>query len=235
MKIIAHRCGDTEYPEETIDAARHALALGADYLEIDLRSTVDRSLVVVHDDNLLRLFGVDKRIEEIGDAEFRMLRYIESDLQRPRFFSEFIELQMSPLLLHIKQGGGNLTSLFELLTLFDYGGRVVFGVATLEDLMQVKNKNSSYSVLAFMRHSDEWKSYLDAGANFIRIWDDWVTSAIVNRIHENGKEVWVMTGEPSVEGVGITNPQRLWELRRMGIDGVLVNNVELAIEVLKKT
>ena len=51
--IIAHRGDVTSAPENTIPAFRRALDLGADGIELDVRLTRDKQLVVFHD----RLLG----------------------------------------------------------------------------------------------------------------------------------------------------------------------------------
>lgn len=51
---IAHRGARSLAPENTLPAARKALALGADLWELDVAVTADRQLVVLHDDTLTR-------------------------------------------------------------------------------------------------------------------------------------------------------------------------------------
>jgi glycerophosphoryl diester phosphodiesterase len=232
MKIIAHRCGDTRFPEGTIDAARYSLKVGADYLEMDVRFTATGGSVVAHDENLQRLFGSEKRIAEIDDETFRTLRYDGSEQHRPHFFREFLEAGLAPLLLHIKEGSARLTQLIKQINRFDYGQRVVFGVRTLDDLQLAKSENPACAVLAFMSQADEWSGFVDAGADIVRLWDSWVTAGLVEDIQGGGRQVWVMTGQPSVERVGITTADRLLELQRLGVDGVLVNDVPLAVRTL---
>lgn len=61
---IAHR-GDNElgkYSEHSFAAYDRAAIEGANYLELDLQQTKDGILVVSHDDNLSRVFGIDKSI-----------------------------------------------------------------------------------------------------------------------------------------------------------------------------
>ena len=89
----------------------------------------------------------------------------------------------------------------------------------------------THSVLSFMTGADEWKDFADAGADIIRLWDDWVTLDLVERIQGCGREVWVMTGRPSVREVGITTTYRLRELWQLGVEGVPVSDLPAAVTV----
>lgn len=51
---IAHRGASGHAPENTVTACRHALAMGADFIEMDVRRTSDGWIVAFHDDNLER-------------------------------------------------------------------------------------------------------------------------------------------------------------------------------------
>jgi glycerophosphoryl diester phosphodiesterase len=53
-EVTAHRGGSDERPENTMDAFRNAVAVGADMVEFDVRSTSDHRLVVLHDRTLNR-------------------------------------------------------------------------------------------------------------------------------------------------------------------------------------
>ena len=49
LEVVAHRGATTEAPEHTLAAYRHAAAIGADGVEVDVRLTRDGVLVCVHD------------------------------------------------------------------------------------------------------------------------------------------------------------------------------------------
>lgn len=55
---IAHRGASSLAPENTLAAARRALAAGADLWELDVSVTADGELVVLHDDSLVRTTNV---------------------------------------------------------------------------------------------------------------------------------------------------------------------------------
>jgi glycerophosphoryl diester phosphodiesterase len=53
-EVVAHRGATTEAPEHTLAAYRHAAAIGADGVEVDVRMTRDGVLVCVHDRRIQR-------------------------------------------------------------------------------------------------------------------------------------------------------------------------------------
>ena len=48
--IIAHRGLSSLYPENTLIAFKKAMALGVDFIELDVYASRDGELVVIHDD-----------------------------------------------------------------------------------------------------------------------------------------------------------------------------------------
>jgi glycerophosphoryl diester phosphodiesterase len=62
--VIAHRGARSLAPENTLAAARKALAAGADMWELDAAVTADGQLVVVHDDTLERTSDVARLFPE---------------------------------------------------------------------------------------------------------------------------------------------------------------------------
>ena len=68
---IAHRGGAGERPESTLEAFRHALAAGADVLELDVHLSRDREVIVCHDADLKGVSGEEGRIAELTGTEIR--------------------------------------------------------------------------------------------------------------------------------------------------------------------
>lgn len=61
---IAHRGASAYAPEHTAEAIERALALHADYIELDIRQTCDGRLVNLHDATLQRTTDVEKRFPD---------------------------------------------------------------------------------------------------------------------------------------------------------------------------
>jgi glycerophosphoryl diester phosphodiesterase len=73
--ISCHRGDHTHAPENTLKAYENAIKAGADYVEIDLRTTVDSQLVIMHDATVNRMTngtGLVKDIRYDSLSRFRV-------------------------------------------------------------------------------------------------------------------------------------------------------------------
>jgi glycerophosphoryl diester phosphodiesterase len=77
-RIFAHRgfAADHAAAENTIDAFRAALKLGATHLESDIQVTKDGVPLLFHDDDLLRVAGLPRKINELRIEEVLGLKLI---------------------------------------------------------------------------------------------------------------------------------------------------------------
>src|SRR5437762_13585732 len=70
---IAHRGANRVAPENTLPAFEAAIALGCDYVEIDVRATRDGQLVLLHDSTVDRTTDGSGRVAEMNFAAVRAL------------------------------------------------------------------------------------------------------------------------------------------------------------------
>ncbi len=69
--LIAHRGASAYEPENTLAAFRKAIDMGCDAIEFDVRFTKDGIPIVIHDEDLKRVTGVNKRVRELTLDEIR--------------------------------------------------------------------------------------------------------------------------------------------------------------------
>jgi len=67
--VYGHRGARGEAPENTIAGCRHAVSRGVRHIEIDLRLSSDRQLVVIHDDKLVRTAAVAGKVGDYSARE----------------------------------------------------------------------------------------------------------------------------------------------------------------------
>lgn len=71
--VMAHRGGSRRWPENTMLAFQHAADLGVDGLELDVHSTADGVLVVIHDDHVDRVTDGHGFVHDLTLAELKQL------------------------------------------------------------------------------------------------------------------------------------------------------------------
>jgi glycerophosphoryl diester phosphodiesterase len=72
--VIAHRGDHVEVPENTLAAYEKAIRHGADYVEIDLRTTKDGKLVIMHDASVDRMTNGKGKVQDLEYAAIRQLK-----------------------------------------------------------------------------------------------------------------------------------------------------------------
>ena len=71
--VFAHRGGGGLFPENTLEAFEYSARMGADVLELDVHSTADGALVVMHDGSVDRTTSGRGRVSEMTLAELKTL------------------------------------------------------------------------------------------------------------------------------------------------------------------
>lgn len=234
MKIIAHRCGPTVYPEQTITSARFALYCGADMVEVDVRYTKDKKIACSHDANVRRVFGVDKRVCDMTAEEYLSLRQAKDPSFGSHLLEHYLACGVKPLLIHVKEVEV-IPELLDMLARYDYLDDVVLGVMKAEAVREVKNYSKSIKVLAFMPGVEQIPQFVEAGADYIRLWEYWMTDDTVSAVRAHPVGLWIMIGKDVLDSdVGVTTPEGLDKVLSYGVDGVLINDTGLLQEALIK-
>ena len=69
--VIAHQGGNLVRPDNTMMAFEYAVELGVDVLEMDIHSSADGELVVIHDDTVDRTTDGNGRVNDLTLAELK--------------------------------------------------------------------------------------------------------------------------------------------------------------------
>jgi len=81
--VIAHRGDHTSAPENTLAAYQNAINDGADFIQIDLRTTKDSQLVIMHNENLNNMTGYD------GEVKITSFKVLKTKKVRDAFYTEW--------------------------------------------------------------------------------------------------------------------------------------------------
>ncbi|EAR24083.1 putative glycerophosphoryl diester phosphodiesterase [marine actinobacterium PHSC20C1] len=236
-RVLAHRGLATEAPENTMLAFAKAVAVGAQYIETDVHSSLDGVAVVSHDSTLHRVAGRDLAVDKLTMAELRRI-----DLGDGQGFCSLAEaLDAFPetrFNIDVKSSGAVLPTVRAirdltatervLVTSFDEKRRA----ATAAQLPGVA---SSASARRFMVALLSAKTGISpamrrslAGLVAIQVPEKALglrvtTQRMIQRVHNLGLEMHVWT---------INEPQRMRHLLDLGVDGIVTDRADLALEVV---
>jgi glycerophosphoryl diester phosphodiesterase len=73
VQLVCHRTANRDVPENTLESLAYAARMGCDVVEIDVRRTLDGTLVLNHDDMLERLTGGMGNVELTPMDELELL------------------------------------------------------------------------------------------------------------------------------------------------------------------
>lgn len=218
--IAAHRGGmDSGHPENTIPAFRQAAAVGAAIIELDLRTTRDGHLVVLHDPTVDRTTDGRGAVHRLDLDAIRRLD-AGNGVRVPTLLEtlEAVRPLNVDLLLDLKTGPGlNHELLARAVAEYPQPERVVFGVRSLHDYRALRARLPAARFLGFVKNPDAIAEFLAAGIDAIRAWPRWLDRdpGLIARVHDTGARVWVTAGAASV--------RELADLAALGVDAVLTD------------
>ena len=119
IKTIAHRGYVAKGVENSIEALEGAAEVGADYVEFDIILTKDNKFVVMHDYNLKRLAGLNKRVQDMNFDEVVGLTIKQGDYTSKipsleEFVNKAKELNMK-LVIELKPHGAEPSNYIDIL------------------------------------------------------------------------------------------------------------------------
>lgn len=231
-EITAHRGSSVTAPENTIPAIEKAMEEMADSVEIDVQMTSDGVIVLGHDASLKRVAGVNRSIASMTFAQLEQLdvgSWFSKSYEGTRIpaLSEVLELcsQKIGLNIEIKYVGKNSElpeKTAEMIKAYGMENQCVVTSTNLPYLRRVKavlpEVRTGYIISAAYGNF-----YSSEDVDFISIRSGFVTSALMQNAHEQGKAVYAWT---------VNSKSELERLTLLGVDGIITDRPILAREIV---
>lgn len=235
MKLIAHRGASLEAQENTLAALELGAAYGAFAVECDPRYTADRQLVLFHDGDLDRIAGDPRHIRELTLAELRdvltesgkMLTTLDDVVSGYRGKSAVLFDLPYPALDE---------AMFAKIAAAPF--RSIVGVHDLMEMELARKYFTRENILAFLYKPELAADFTAAGAGIVRLAEKWLPEHPVSEIRKQipaDCEIWIMSNDQSGHPFFCMNgsPEALKRYRGMGADGVLLNDIAMAVKLQK--
>jgi glycerophosphoryl diester phosphodiesterase len=118
--VIAHRGNHVAAQENTLAAFQNAINVGADYVEIDLRTSKDSQLVIMHDGTVNRMTNGIGKVSDLTWAELKQLNVIEKNHpewpeQSIPLFSEVLKLCKGKINIYLDFKNADVNASYQAL------------------------------------------------------------------------------------------------------------------------
>jgi len=233
VEVTAHRGSSRNAPENSLSAIRQAIRDGADFAEIDVQETSDGVVVLLHDDDLMRVAGVSRKIWETSYAEIE-------NLDAGSWFSPQFAGEKIPTLAEAIQAAGDQIKLnIELKfnghddrlaervvrTIQDHGfqSRCVLSSLSYPRLMEAKRLEPRIPVghIVFKTVGDVTRFDVD----FLSMKSDLVDEALVSTARKADKQIHVWT---------VNDPRRMTAFIDLGVNNIITDEPAELVGILEQ-
>ena len=232
--LIAHRGGAALAPENTLAAFRNAVdSWGADMLEMDVRSTRDGEVVVIHDDTVDRTTDGSGRVADLTAAELAALD--AGSWKSPSFAGERVPTLEACLSLlsgmvrinmELKAADPRLAALAaEAIEARSLQLQTMVSSFHLELLVEARRRLPEVWIHHFFERQppgDFWEGYGHA-LDSVGVHKDVLTAEVIRWCHAAGKPVWVWT---------VDDPDEAVRFAAMGVQSITTNDPARMLHVL---
>lgn len=230
--VSAHRGDSVTTPENTMIAFESAIENQADYIELDVQQTKDGVIVVMHDSNLTRTVGINKDIwqvtyEEIKDLDAGSWFNKEFADARIPTLEDVLELCKGEIKLNIElKPTGHEVDFEKCVVDLVYDNQFeedcVIASMNYKALKRVKEYAPEIKTLLVTTVAyGEMENMEYADAFSIEAY--FATNNMVNKLHEQGKEVYAWT---------VNTEEGIQEMIDVGVDNIITDNPVLARELI---
>ena len=205
IKTIAHRGYVEKGVENSIEALEAAAKAGVDYVEMDVLMTKDNKFIVIHDYNLKRLAGINKKVQDMTYNELVGLPISQSGhTSRIPSFEEYVkrakELNIK-LVVELKPHGGepnNYVDIFiEKVKELDIENNYKYMSLDLKVMEELESKAPQLEtgyIIPF-----QFGKFSDNNVDFFAIEDFSFSNTLVEQAKSQNKSVYVWTiNDPSL-------------------------------------
>jgi hypothetical protein len=183
-QVVAHRGASAIAPECTVACLLAAIETGATAIEVDVRTTKDGQLVILHDSTVDRTTNGSGKINELTWAQVRGLdagswfdpKFSDQRVPRLRDVLKVAKGRID-ILLDLKETSAEFAkSVTHEVNSFGVPQETIIGVRTIEHAKYFRTGIKKARQLALPANVGLIEQFADAKVDMIRIWPKWLKS-----------------------------------------------------------
>ncbi|PSH60866.1 glycerophosphodiester phosphodiesterase [Phyllobacterium sophorae] len=228
--VIGHRGTPIVVLENTRESFLRAMSGGADVVETDVHVTADGKAVCLHDDDLLRVAGVDVKIEKLTLAE------AQTHFPALLLFSDFLDLtQNFPVIVDVKNATtADLDVFVPQVKAHGAIGRSLFSAYTPAIARLIKQRCADATIGTFFPEGgDCLEEAKQVGATWIRVLPKDYRPETIQGIHDQGFGT-IAVAAPLSSFKTASDTKAFEHIAQLGIGSVITDTPELAAADFRK-
>ncbi len=197
-QIVAHRGASLERPECTLVSCRRAIDVGATAIEVDVRTSKDGHLVILHDRTLDRTTDGTGPVNKKTLAELKKLdagSWVSKRYRNERIptLREVLKVckGKTDVLLDLKESGAEYDKkVVNEVNKYGDSEQIVIGVRSVEQARRLRKLLPKARQIGLIPDTKSIEAFAKAGVETIRLWPKWLTdSSLVERVRKAGAKL----------------------------------------------
>ncbi|MDE3125926.1 MAG: glycerophosphodiester phosphodiesterase family protein [Bacteroidota bacterium] len=216
--VIAHRGNHVFYPENTLPAIQAAIKAGAQYVEIDLRETIDSVLILMHDATVDRTTDGKGAVSSLNYAQIKALHTPAKDgqLYAIPLFAEVLQLCKNKINIYLDFKSANVAKAWQMIQQADMQNQIIVYPNTLQQYHEWQRLAPQVPIITSVPKASFSEEKLNEffTTMHIAVVDNLYDQNLIKIAHINHVKVWL----------DIESPQEspaIWDkFIQMGVDGL---------------
>ncbi|MDA9636754.1 glycerophosphodiester phosphodiesterase family protein [SAR86 cluster bacterium] len=224
-----HRGDATNFTENTMEAFKEARANGYKHIETDLRQTKDGKIITFHDPNLSRITGSNSKIQNTKLSEIRMRRLPKKEFiptiddlleEFPDTYFNF-DLKVSGMTEKVLTKIKNHRAV-DRICLGSFNSNTIREIQSLNSQINTSMGRSQLIGYRFFNKKNNCTA-VQMPLNYLGL--EVCTKDFVTKCHQDNIKVNVWT---------INDEQTMRKLIDIGVDGIMSDNAQLLMSIMKE-
>lgn len=199
--VIAHRGNHVAVPENTLSAAREAIIAGADYVEVDLRTTKDGHLVVLHDATVDRTTNGAGKVSTMTLDEVKHLQVFNRNKKTNKIpeFKELLAVCKDKINIYLDFKAADAAQTWKQIQAAGMEKQVIVYLNKESDFQEWQKVAPAVPLMSSLPKDIDTKEKLTGFLEKLplKIVDNLPHPHLLSALHEAGVQVWLDVQSPT--------------------------------------
>ncbi len=195
--VCAHRSFHTNAPENSLQSIKNAIQAKIDIIEIDVRTTKDSVMVLMHDKDIERITTGKGLIKNYTFSELQQFNLKMKDsvtLEKIPLLEDALKIAKGKLIVNLDLKAVNYKQLYQMLKKYNMEDEVISFLGSQKEINKMLSIDSLYAVMPLVKTKEEMQYYQQNTKSPLQHFtDESFTQENMDWIHNNNKIVFVNT------------------------------------------